>query len=44
VAPQERKYRLYVYDAEGRLIAPPVVISADNDEAAAALPIIDEFN
>ena len=28
------KYRLYVYDDEDRLIAPPMVISADNDEAA----------
>jgi hypothetical protein len=28
------KYRLYVYDAEDRLIAPAMVISADNDEAA----------
>ena len=27
-------YRLYVYDAQDRLIAPPMVISADNDEAA----------
>ena len=27
-------YRLYVYDAEDRLIAPVMVISADNDEAA----------
>lgn len=29
------KYRLYVYDAEDRLIAPPMVIAADNDGAAA---------
>ena len=28
------KYRLYVYDDEDRLIAPPMVISTDNDEAA----------
>src|SRR5262249_32063765 len=28
------KYRLYVYDAEDRLIAPAMVISADNDDAA----------
>ncbi len=28
------KYRLYVYDTEDRLIARPMVISADNDEAA----------
>ncbi len=28
------KYRLYVYDAGDRLIAEPMVISADNDEAA----------
>jgi hypothetical protein len=28
------KYRLDVYDAEDRLIAPAMVISADNDEAA----------
>jgi uncharacterized Zn ribbon protein len=28
------KYRLYVYDSEDRLIAPAMVISADNDEAA----------
>ena len=28
------KYRLYVYDAEDRLIAPAMLISADNDEAA----------
>jgi hypothetical protein len=28
------KYRLYVYDAEDRLIAPPMVIPADNDKAA----------
>ena len=28
------KYRLYVYDAEDRLIAPPMLIAADNDEAA----------
>ena len=28
------QYRLYVYDAQDRLIAPPMVISADNDEAA----------
>jgi hypothetical protein len=28
------KYRLYVYDAGDRLIAPPMVISADDDEAA----------
>ncbi len=28
------KYRLYVYDAEDRLLAPPMVISADNDDAA----------
>ena len=27
-------YLLYVYDAEGRQIAPPLEISADNDEAA----------
>ncbi len=28
------KYRLYVYDAEDRLIAPAMVITGDNDEAA----------
>lgn len=28
------KYRLYVFDTEDRLIAEPMVISADNDEAA----------
>jgi len=28
------KYRLYVYDAEDRLIAPAMVIAADNDDAA----------
>jgi hypothetical protein len=28
------KYRLYVYDAEDRLIAPAMVISADNDDSA----------
>jgi hypothetical protein len=28
------KYRLYVYDAEDRLIAPAMVIAADNDKAA----------
>jgi hypothetical protein len=28
------KYRLYVYDAEDRLVAPAMVIAADNDEAA----------
>ena len=28
------KYRLYVYDAEDRLIAPAMLIAADNDEAA----------
>ncbi len=28
------KYRLYVYNAEDRLIAPAMVISADNDGAA----------
>jgi len=28
------KYRLYVYDAEDRQIAPAMPISADNDEAA----------
>jgi hypothetical protein len=28
------KYRLYVYDAEDRLIAPAMVISADNDKTA----------
>jgi len=28
------KYRLYVYDAEDRQIAPAMVISADNDTAA----------
>jgi hypothetical protein len=28
------KYRLYVYDAEDRLIAPPMPVLADNDEAA----------
>ena len=28
------RYRLYVYDAEARLIAPAMVISADNDWAA----------
>ena len=28
------KYRLYVYDAEDRQIAPAMVISADNDDAA----------
>jgi len=27
-------YLLYVYDAEDRQIAPPLEISADNDEAA----------
>ena len=27
-------YRLYVYDTGDRMIAPPMVISADNDEAA----------
>ncbi|MBO0719111.1 MAG: hypothetical protein J2P55_17530 [Rhizobiales bacterium] len=31
---QPHKYRLYVYDAEDRLIAPAMVISADNDAAA----------
>jgi hypothetical protein len=31
---QTHKYRLYVYDAVDRLIAPPMVIAADNDEAA----------
>ena len=31
---QPHKYRLYVYDGEDRLIAPPMVISADNDQAA----------
>ena len=30
------KYRLYVYDAEDHLIAPPMVIAADDDEAATA--------
>jgi hypothetical protein len=30
------KYRLYVYDAEDRLLAPPMVIPADNDRAATA--------
>jgi uncharacterized Zn ribbon protein len=30
------KYRLYVYDSDNRLIAPPMVIAADNDEAATA--------
>jgi hypothetical protein len=29
-------YWLYVYDAEDRQIAPPLEISADNDEAATA--------
>ena len=29
------KYRLYLYDAGDRLIAPAMVISADNDDAAA---------
>jgi|GraSoiStandDraft_50_1057286.scaffolds.fasta_scaffold5519397_1 hypothetical protein len=28
------QYRLYVYDAEGRLIAPAMVIAADNDKTA----------
>jgi hypothetical protein len=28
------KYRLYVYDAEDRPIAPAMVISADNDKTA----------
>ena len=28
------KYRLYVYNTEDRLIAEPMVISADNDQAA----------
>ncbi len=28
------KYRLYVYDAKDHLIAPPMVIAADTDEAA----------
>jgi hypothetical protein len=28
------KYRLYIYDAEDRLIAPAMVIPADNDKAA----------
>ena len=28
------KYRLYLYDAEDRLIVPAVVISANNDDAA----------
>ena len=28
------KYRLFLYNAEDRLIAPAMVISADNDEAA----------
>jgi len=28
------KYRLYVYDAEDRLVAPAMVIAADNDDAA----------
>lgn len=28
------RYRLYVYDIEDRLIAQPMVISADNDKAA----------
>jgi uncharacterized Zn ribbon protein len=28
------EYRLYVYDAEDRLIAPAMVIPADNDKAA----------
>ena len=28
------KYRLFVFDAEDRQIAPEMVISADNDEAA----------
>jgi hypothetical protein len=28
------KYRLHVYDAEDRLLASPMVISADNDRAA----------
>ncbi len=27
-------YRLYVYDAEDRLLAPAMVIAADNDDAA----------
>jgi uncharacterized Zn ribbon protein len=31
---QPHKYRLYIYDADDRLIAPPMVITADNDEAA----------
>jgi hypothetical protein len=28
------KYRLHVYDAEDRLLAPPMVISAENDREA----------
>ncbi len=28
------KYRLYIYDAENHLLAPAMVIAADNDEAA----------
>jgi hypothetical protein len=28
------RYRLYVYDAEDKLIAPTMVIAADNDDAA----------
>ena len=34
IVPGMHKYRLYVYDAEDRLIAPPMLISADNDESA----------
>lgn len=30
------KYQLYVYDAEDRLMATPMVISADNDQEATA--------
>ncbi len=30
------KYRLYVYNAEDRLIAPAMVIAADNDDVATA--------
>ncbi len=30
------KYRLYVYDAENRQLAPAMVIAADNDREATA--------
>jgi hypothetical protein len=29
-----RQYRLYIYNAEDRLIAPAMVIGADNDKTA----------